>query len=332
MEKVVEIVLESLSEEEKEFYRGKRVLVVGGAGFIGSWLSESLHSIGARVTCLDNMSTGSRRNLENLLGREGFELIEADVTRAEIGEYDVAFHGAAMPAPDMYMERPVEAMLPDSIGLLRVLEGVKGRVVFMSSSEVYGEPEVLPIPESYPGRVDPVGPRSPYEESKRFGEALAMAFFKESGRDVRIARIFNTYGPRLDPGSPYARVVTRFIERALSGRPLEIHGDGLQTRSFAFVSDTVAGLIKLGACSDCAGEAFNVGGEEEVTVLELAAIVMELTGSRVPIVHTPPRPGDPRRRRPDISKAKRRLGWRPQVSLREGILMTVEWYRRRGHG
>ncbi|MCX8196215.1 MAG: GDP-mannose 4,6-dehydratase [Acidilobaceae archaeon] len=333
MNNVVKLVLESLSPEERGFYKGKRVLVVGGAGFIGSWLSEALHALEASVTCLDNMSTGSYRNLENLLGKERFELIEADITRAEIGKgYDVAFHGAAMPAPDMYMERPIEAMLPDSLGLLRVLESVEGRVVFMSSSEVYGDAEVIPTPESYHGKVDPLGPRSPYEESKRFGEALAMAFYRQRGKDVRIARIFNTYGPRLDPGSPYARVVTRFIERALAGKPLEVHGDGLQTRSFTFVSDTVGALLKLGACDNCAGEAFNIGSEEEVTILELAALVLELTGSSSPIVHVPPRQGDPRRRRPDTSKARERLGWKPRVSLGEGLMMTIEWYRGRGRG
>lgn len=335
-DKVIELILSNLKEDEKSFYRGSRVLVIGGAGFIGSWLSEAAHALGAHVTCFDNLSTGSRRNLERLIDKERFKLIVGDIVTDDIeGEYDVIFHGAAMPAPDMYMERPVSAMLTDSIGLYKSLllaKSSKAGFVFMSSSEIYGDPELIPTPESYPGKVDPIGPRSQYEESKRFGEALSISFYREYGLPVKIARIFNTYGPRLDPGSHYSRVATRFIERALRGEPIEIHGDGLQTRSFTFVSDTVSALLKLGACDSCSGEAFNIGSEDEVTILELAALVLELTGSRSKVVHVQPRPGDPRRRRPDITKARSYLEWSPLVSLREGLRITIDWYRERIRG
>jgi len=330
--RVLEMILGGLDDSEKEYFRGLRVLVTGCAGFLGSWLVDALLSLGASVTCVDNLSTGSYRNIERHLGKGSFSFIKADVSSVELEgvKYDLAFHGAAVPAPDMYMARPVEAMMPDSFGLYRVLSAARNnrsRVVFLSSSEVYGDAEVIPTPESYPGRVSPTGPRSPYDEGKRFGEALSMAFYREYGVDVRIARIFNTYGPRLDPGAPYSRVISRFVERALKGKPLEIHGDGLQTRSFTFVSDTVAALLKIGSCGKCSGEVFNVGSDVETSIIELARLVLELTGSRSPIVYTEPRPHDPRRRRPDIAKISRYVGWRPRTPLLEGLRLTIEWYK-----
>lgn len=325
----LKLVIESIADQG--YFYGLNVLVTGCAGFIGSWLSETLHSLGSRVTCIDNLSTGRYDNIRGLVGSSRFKLVVGDVVEVDLGEgYDLVFHGAALPAPDYYMVKPVEAMLPDSIGLYRVLrvaERSGSKVVLMSSSEVYGDPEVVPTPESYWGRVNPVGPRSPYDESKRFAEALAMAFHREYGVRVTIARIFNTYGPRLEPGAPYARVVTRFVERALRGEPLEVHGDGSQTRTFTYVSDTVAALLTLASCSKCDGEVFNVGSDEEISVAELAGLVVKLTGSRSPIVYVKPRPDDPRRRRPDITKITSYTGWRPRVALTEGLRMTIEWMR-----
>jgi UDP-glucuronate decarboxylase len=325
----LKLAIESVAD--KGYFEGLDVLVTGCAGFIGSWLSEALHSLGSRVTCIDNLSTGRYDNIRGLVGSSRFKLVVGDIVEVDLGEgYDLIFHGAALPAPDYYMAKPVEAMLPDSIGfyrVLRVAERSGSKVVLMSSSEVYGDPEVVPTPESYWGRVNPVGPRSPYDESKRFAEALAMAFHREYGVRVTIARIFNTYGPRLEPGAPYARVVTRFIERALRGEPLEVHGDGSQTRSFTYVSDTVAALLTLASCSRCDGEVFNVGSDQEVSVAELAELVVKLTGSRSSIVHVKPRPDDPRRRRPDITKITSYTGWRPRVSLTDGLSMTIEWMR-----
>lgn len=305
-------------------FSGLHVLVTGCAGFLGSWLTEALVEGGAEVTCVDNLSTGSLRNLSRVLRK--IQFVEGDVQEAPPRRYHLVIHGAALPAPDYYMKRPVEAMIPDSVGLLHVLKISKeagARVLFMSSSEVYGDPEVVPTPETYWGRVNPIGPRSPYDEAKRFGEALCMAFHRQYGLDVRIARIFNTYGPRLEPFSPYARVVTKFLVQAMRGEPITVHGDGLQTRTFAYVSDTVRGLLTLASCEKCAG-VYNVGGEEEVTILELAELVKRITGSPSPIVHVEPRPDDPRRRKPDVSKLKA-LGWEPKVRLAEGLKMTYIW-------
>ena len=327
-------ILESVAE--RGYFNGLKVLVTGCAGFLGSWLVEALNALGSRITCVDNLSTGVLENLWRLTGSDRFKFILGDVVEVDLGGgYDLIFHGAALPAPDYYMVKPVEAMLPDSIGFYRVLRAALkdgSKVVFMSSSEVYGDPEVIPTPESYWGRVNPVGPRSPYDESKRFAEALAMAFHREYGVRVTVARIFNTYGPRLEPGAPYARVVTRFIERALRGEPLEIHGDGSQTRSFAYVSDTVSALLTLATCSKCEGEVFNVGSDEEVSIEVLAKLVVELTGSKSSLVYVKPRPGDPRRRRPDIGRITSYTGWRPRVNLVEGLKLTVEWLRWRVHG
>jgi UDP-glucuronate decarboxylase len=303
-----------------------RVLITGCAGFIGSWLAEALADA-AEVYCVDNLSTGRLENLSAVLDRVVF--IKGDVAEVDLPRFDVAFHGAALPAPDYYVQRPVETMLPDSFGLFRVLRKAAesgGRVVFLSSSEVYGDPEVVPTPETYWGRVNPIGVRSPYDESKRFGEALSMAFHREYGVDVVVARIFNTYGPRLDPDSSYARVVTKFLFQALRGEPITIHGDGTQTRSFTYVSDTVRALLLLATCGRCSGEVYNVGSDEEISILQLAHLVKEVTGSNSPIVYTAPRPDDPRRRRPDITKIKG-LGWTPIVKLKEGLYLTASWLR-----
>ena len=320
---------ETLSLIGRFDFSGLRALVTGCAGFIGSWLAEALAGGGAEVVCVDNLSTGRRENLGRLYDRA--TIIEGDVSEAPPGRYHLIVHGAALPAPDMYMSRPVDAMLPDSVGLLHVLRIARGagsRVLFLSSSEVYGDPDVIPTPEWYWGRVSPVGPRSPYDESKRFGEALCMAFHRQYGVDVRIARIFNTYGPRLDAGSPYARVVTRFLVQALRGEPITVHGDGAQTRSFAYVSDTVRALLTILQCGGCGGEVYNVGSDEEVTILQLAQLVKEVTHSSSPILFTPPRLDDPRRRRPDLAKL-RSLGWEARVPLRQGIELTYTWLKER---
>jgi len=303
-----------------------RILITGCAGFIGSWLAEGLADV-AEVYCVDNLSTGSLNNLSAILDKVIF--IKGDVVEVDLPRFDVAFHGAALPAPDYYVKRPVEAMLPDSFGFYRVLKKATeggGRVVFLSSSEVYGDPEVVPTPETYWGRVNPIGIRSPYDESKRFGEALAMAFHREYGVDVVIARIFNTYGPRLDPDGSYARVVTRFLFQALKGEPITVHGDGTQTRSFAYVSDVIRALFLLAVCDKCTGEVYNVGSDEEISIFQLANLVKEVTKSNSPIIHTAPRPDDPRRRKPDLSKI-RSLGWTPKVRLKEGLELTVAWLR-----
>jgi len=316
---------------DASFLKGRRVLITGGAGFIGSWLAEALATLGAEVTVLDNLSTGSLKNIEHLLHLPNFRFMMGDVSNFKVEErYDFLVHAASLPAPDLYVEKPVETMLSNSLGTLNILEASRrhnGVVLYTSTSEVYGDAEVIPTPESYCGRVNPVGIRSPYEESKRFGEALCMAFFRHYGVDVRIARLFNTYGPRLDPNARYARVISRFITQALSGKPITVHGDGRQTRSFLYVSDAVEALVRMMVKEGLKGEVVNVGNPNEVTILELAQLVKELTDSKSEVEFQPPRPDDPRRRCPDISKAKSLLGWEPKTTLEEGLKHTIKWFK-----
>jgi len=320
---------ESVEGIEDKF-RGLDVLVTGGAGFIGSWIAEALIDLGAKVTVLDNLSTGSVKNVERLIGTKGFRFLEGDVSKLEIGRYDCIIHAAALPSPDIYVKRPVETMVSNSLGTFRVLEASRrydGLVLYTSTSEVYGDAELIPTPETYWGRVNPVGVRACYDESKRFGEALCMAYHRQYGIDVRVARIFNTYGPRLDPNAKYARVIPRFIIQALKNEPITIHGDGKQTRSFCYISDTVNALLRMLSIDGLGGEVINVGSQREVSILELAKLIRRLVGSNSKFEFQPPRPDDPRRRCPDISKAKRLLGWEPKVSLEEGLTRTIEWFK-----
>jgi nucleoside-diphosphate-sugar epimerase len=307
------------------WFNGKRVMISGGAGFIGSWLSQKLIELGAEVTAVDNFSTGSMKNIEELISNPRFKLIEADAQEVDAKGYDYLIHGASIPSPDDYVRRPIETALSNALGLLNFLKSGK-RVLYMSSSEIYGDPQVIPTPESYWGNVNPVGPRSCYDESKRFGEALCMAFAREKGVSVRIARIHNTYGPRMDVTGRYARAIPRFITQALKNEPLTIYGDGLQTRSFTYITDMVDGLISL-MLSDYSMPV-NLGSEEEISILELAKTIIEITNSKSEIVHLEPFPDDPRRRRPDITIAKKVLGWEPKVPLREGLKQTVDYFKK----
>jgi len=303
-------------------------MVSGGAGFLGSWLCSELLKLGAeRVTAVDNFSTSTPKNLEEagLLENPRFRLLEADAAEVDARGYDYLVHLASIPSPDDYVRRPVETALSNALGLLNFLRAGP-RVLYASSSEVYGDPQVIPTPETYWGNVNPVGPRSCYDESKRFGEALCAAFSKERGVSVRIARIHNTYGPRMDATGRYARAIPNFINQALRGEPLTVYGDGKQTRSFTYVEDMVGGLLRLMA-SDYGGPV-NLGSEREVSVLELARLVIKVTGSSSEVKFLPPFPDDPRRRRPDISLAKRVLGWEPKVELEEGLRRTADYFRK----
>jgi len=312
-------------------FKGLSVLVTGGAGFLGSWMCDALVELGAEVVCLDNLSTGRVGNVEHLMGREGFRFVKGDVSTWKPDKsFNVIIHGASIPSPDDYVRRPVETMMPNSLGLLNMLEHARktdAAVLYTSTSEVYGDAKVIPTPEEYWGNVNPVGVRSCYDESKRFGEALCMAYHRQYGVDVRIARIFNTYGPRLDPEARYARVIPRFIMQALRGEPLTIHGDGRQTRSFCYVTDMVEALLKMAVLDSCRGEVINLGSPHETPIIDLAETVRRLVGSKSKLRFLPPRPDDPRRRCPDISKAKCILGWEPRVSLEEGLKWTIRWFR-----
>jgi len=311
--------------------KNRSVLITGGAGFIGSWLAEALTTRGAKVTVLDNLSTGSLKNIEHLIGLSNFRFLRGDVSNFNVEErYDFLVHAASLPAPEIYVEKPVETMLSNSLGTLNILEASRKHnsiVIYTSTSEVYGDAEVIPTPESYWGRVNPIGIRSCYDESKRFGEALCIAYFRQYGVDVRVARLFNTYGPRLDPNARYARVISRFITQALSGKPITIHGDGRQTRSFLYISDAVNALLRMMVKEGLKGEVINIGNPDEITILELAQLIKKLTASKSEIEFHPPRQDDPRRRCPDISKAKSLLEWEPKTTLEEGLKHTIKWFK-----
>lgn len=315
-----------------DFVEGKKFLISGGAGFLGSWLVDALFILGAEeIVIIDNLSTGSLENVEHLLPTGKVKLIRMHVENFKPTRgYDYVLHFAARPSPEDYMKHPVETLRASSIGTENMLETARhSDAVFLlaSTSEVYGHAETIPTPENYWGRVNPVGPRSCYDEGKRYAEALSIAYMREYGLDIRISRTFNTYGPRLDWRKPgYGRVVTKFIVQALSGREITIYGDGQQTRSFLYVSDNIDAHIRLlGPRRDLKGAIVNIGSDEEITILELAKLIIKLTGSKSRIIYLPPRPDDPPRRRPDIGKASRLLGWRPTVKPEEGLNRTIKW-------
>lgn len=305
-----------------------RVVVTGGAGFLGSHICERLVARGDQVVCVDDLSTGRRANLAALEGRPGFTFLEADVALAlpVAGPVDAVLHLASAASPVEYLRRPLETLAVGSEGTRRGLELAAShgaRFLLASTSEVYGDPAVHPQTESYWGNVNPVGPRSVYDEAKRFAEALAMAWHRLGRAEVRIARIFNTYGPRLRPGD--GRVVSNFIAQALTGRELTVYGEGRQTRSLCYVDDEVSGLLAL-LDSDLVGPV-NVGNPDEHTVLDLAERIVRLTGSSSPVTHLPLPEDDPARRCPDISRATSELGWAPRVGLEDGLRRTIEWMR-----
>lgn len=310
-----------------------RFLVAGGCGFVGSHVCRRLVGEGREVTCVDNLLTGRRENVGDLIGRPGFAFIEADVTALEqsalSGEPpDVILHLASPASPVDYDRLPLETLAVNSAGTWRLLEiaaDVGARLVYVSTSEVYGDPLVHPQPETYWGNVDPIGPRSCYDEGKRFGEALVTSFRRARGVRAAIVRVFNTYGPamRLDDG----RVVPEFLAAAMAGRPLPLQGDGTQTRSYMYVSDLVEGLVRVATDGDLDGLVLNIGNSHEITVRELAERLLVITGSSVGIALVPGRPGDPQQRCPDISRMTERYGWRPVVELDDGLRRMVDWLR-----
>ena len=306
-----------------------RAVVTGGAGFVGSHLCRVLRSRDWDVVAVDDLSTGRADHLDALAG-DGFMLVVHDVVEGipVEGPIDAVLHFASAASPPEYLARPLETLAVGSTGTRNALELAQhhgARFLLASTSEVYGNPEEHPQRETYWGHVNPVGPRSVYDEAKRFAEALTMAYRRTRGVDTRIARIFNTYGPHLEPGD--GRVVSNFLAQASDGRPLTIYGDGSQTRSFCYVDDEVDGLLAL-LDSDWA-DPMNVGNPDEHTVLELAELVLDVTGSSSSIVHEALPVDDPVRRRPDIALAERELGWRPSIPLRDGLTRTLEWCRSR---
>jgi len=313
-----------------------RILITGGAGFIGSHLCDRLLADGHEVIAMDNLSTGSTDKIVHLAGRDDFSFIKHDVTNYIYvpGPLDAVLHLASLPSPVDYLNKPIQTLKVGALGTHKTLGLCKekeARFLLASTSEVYGDPQVHPQPETYWGHVNPVGPRGVYDESKRFAEAMAMAYQRYHGVETRIARIFNSYGPRmrLDDG----RVVPNFIKQALQGQPLTVYGDGLQTRSFCYVSDLVEGIIRL-LISDEA-EPVNLGNPDEYTIRDFAEIVNELTRNQAGVTFIDRSTlserveDDPKVRRPDITKARKILGWEPSVGLRAGLQKTIAHFRGR---
>ncbi len=305
----------------------KRILVTGGAGFIGSHLCARLLEMGHEVLCLDNFFTGRKSNVIHLLDNNRFELIRHDLVEPILVEVDQIYNLACPASPVHYQHNPIKTVKSNVLGALHVLgiaKRVGARVLQASTSEVYGDPQVHPQPETYWGNVNPIGIRSCYDEGKRISETLFFDYHRNNGVDIRVARIFNTYGPNMDPDD--GRVVSNFIVQALNGQALTIYGDGMQTRSFCYVSDLVEGLVRLMSDSG-PHEPVNLGNPGEFTIKELAHLVTEMTGSSSVLINKPLPLDDPVRRRPDISRARRYLDWQPRVPLREGLLPTIEYFR-----
>ncbi|CAN5778179.1 GDP-mannose 4,6-dehydratase [soil metagenome] len=305
-----------------------KFLVTGGAGFVGSHLCRRLVSDGHEVTCVDNLITGQRGNITDLLDQPAFRFVEADVTQTPTLNVDVIMHLASPASPVDYDRYPLETMTANSQGTWRLLDIARetgARVVFVSTSEAYGDPLVHPQPETYWGNVDPIGPRACYDESKRFGEALLMTYRRVHGVSAAIVRVFNTYGPamRLDDG----RVMPEFFGAAFAGEPLRVHGDGSQTRSFMYVDDLVEGLLHVALDKQADGQVLNIGNPEEITIGELAETIVRRFAPQAKVKSVPARDGDPKQRCPDIGRMIARYGWRPTVPLEDGLRATADWYR-----
>jgi len=304
-----------------------RILITGGAGFVGSHLADRLLTAGHEVVVVDNYFTGSKQNLEHLFGNPMFETIRHDVTFPLYVEVDAIYNLASPASPIHYQHDPVQTTKTNVMGAINMLglaKRLRVPILQASTSEVYGDPEVHPQTEQYWGRVNPIGPRACYDEAKRVAETLFFDYHRQHGLNIRVARIFNTYGPRM--AADDGRVVSNFIVQALRGEPLTIYGDGAQTRSFCYVDDLVSGLVGLMENSKGEIGPMNLGNPGEFTMLELASLVLELTGSSSKIENTELPTDDPRQRQPDITLAKATMGWEPKVALREGLAKTISYF------
>jgi UDP-glucuronate decarboxylase len=311
----------------RNYEKQKRILVTGGAGFLGSHLIDRLLADGHEVVCADNLFTGSKRNIAHLYDNPAFEFMRHDVTFPLYLEVDQIYNLACPASPIHYQHDPVQTTktsVHGAINMLGLAKRLRCRVFQASTSEVYGDPSIHPQPESYWGNVNPIGIRSCYDEGKRCAETLFFDYHRQHGLDIKVARIFNTYGPRMHPND--GRVVSNFIVQALNNEPITIYGDGMQTRSFCYVDDLIEGFIKLMQTPADLPGPVNLGNPNEFTIRELADKVIELTGSRSPIIAKPLPSDDPLQRQPDIALAKERLGWTPQVQLDEGLRKTIGYF------
>lgn len=306
----------------------KTILITGGAGFIGSHLCDRFIKDGYRVVCLDNLVTGDKKNIRHLLKNKNFKFIQHDISKKIFiaGVIHYVLHFASPASPIDYMELPIETLKVGALGThnaLGIARVKKARFVLASTSEVYGDPLVHPQKENYWGHVNPIGPRSVYDEAKRFAEALTMAYRRTYGVDTAILRIFNTYGPRMRIRD--GRVVPNFIDQILSNKPLTIYGAGKQTRSFCYVDDLVEGIKRLAFSKACGP--VNMGNPKEFTILELAGLIQKISGVKQKMIKKPLPVDDPKQRRPDISLAKKQLGWQPKIELAQGLKKTYEWFK-----
>lgn len=332
---VIKRDLDEIKESLEEFegnIRGKRFLITGGAGFLGSWFCDVLNQFKAKIICVDNLSSGALANIKHLIKEKNFKFLRKDVKKFSFkGKVDYLVHMACIASPPLYQKYPLETLNTNVLGTINMLELAKKLRVksflFTSTSETYGDAKIFPTPEDYFGYVNPVGPRSVYDEGKRIAETYCYYYFRQFGLPVRIARIFNTYGPRLDIKSTslYGRVIIKFIYQALNNLPITVYGDGKQTRSFCYITDQIIGLFKLLLKDSLDGKVINIGSDEEIRIIDLAKKVKKLTNSKSKIVFLPLPPDDPKRRRPDITKAKKLLGFKPMVKLDEGLKRTIEW-------
>ncbi len=326
-----EDVAEIITNLDDVSFQNQKILVTGGAGFLGSWICDVLVKQGAEVICLDNLSSGLESNIAHLFTSDNFKFVKHDISNpiSFDANIDLVIHMASRASPFEFEHYPIEILKANTTGLVNSLDIAvrnNARMLFTSTSEIYGNPSLVPTPESYYGNVNPVGPRGCYDEAKRCGEAYIMAYRTQYDLDSRIARIFNTYGPRIRHDGIYGRAIPRFIDQALSGKPITIFGDGYQTRCFCYVTDQIEGLLRL-AAMDHDGAIVNIGNDHEVTILELAKKVIEMTRSTSEIVYYPLPGDDPLRRRPDINKARDLLRWHPKVDVEVGLKKTMDWFR-----
>jgi len=313
-------------------FEDQRVLITGGAGFLGSWMCDVLIDYGAKVICLDNLASGLKSNIAHLMNSENFSFIEHNISKPITFEdkLDLVVHMASRASPFEFEHYPIEILKANTIGLMNSLGIAKkhgARLLYTSTSEIYGNPLVVPTPESYYGNVNSIGPRGCYDEAKRCGEAYVAAYKTQHGLDTRTARIFNTYGPRMRFDGIYGRAIPKFIDQALHEMPITVFGDGSQTRSFTYLTDQIEGLLKLAALEEAMGIVVNIGSDREVTVLDTARKIQKITRSSSEITFHPLPEDDPLRRKPDITRAREILCWKPKVSLEDGLARTIEWYK-----
>ena len=332
MDPIINQVLNKIKETVKsDTFAGKNILVTGGAGFIGSWICDVLADFGARVTVVDNYSTGQIKNLNHLAACSDFQIIEADISNFTTNsKFDYIFHMAAHASPDEYTTHPIETLQTSALGTQKIAEIARkndATLLFASTSEVYGDAEVVPTPESYWGKVNPIGPRSCYDEGKRYAEALLMAYHKQYDLNIRVPRIFNSYGPRLREDGLYGRALSRFIFQALNNQPITVYGDGKQTRSFCYINDTVTALLLLAKATEANGKVVNMGNTQEISILELAKTIKQIAKSKSQIEFHPLPKDDPKRRQPNITRLEKLVNWKPTTTLYQGLKTTISWFK-----